>query len=772
MGSDVGFEINWGDGHTSNLSPIYQASSSSPLTMVLEHTYSTEGKYVVSLVAMNNVSYESLQAEAFIQRSLDGLTLEAPKGLQVLEAGLFKLSFSSIEPLNVSWDFGHGIIFRKLANTSMTYRFTSPGSFLVKAEAANLLSSVKLSTVVSVQHKIGVFRFQREVYYAEVGKALNQILLQNGTNANIEIDYKDGTKTQIAADSNNQTNAASHTFNISGVYHIVATASNLVSSMKASTLVISEQRIAGLTASVTCYGRTPYCFEKDSVEIVAKLTSGTNLNFIYSLGDGTDSNSTLAAIRYMYENQGNFTVKITAYNNISTSTVILPTIFVRELVPLEGLSITCNKSVQLSNITTCHLEISNGTGYSCNVNFGDGNTFVLQDQNFTSMILHEYKERGSFLVQFFCSNSLGTITEDFKTQVGSILGLKTTHATRAVAKEPLTFLMEMEFKGGIETCFVLDFGDGSKVGYYSDDASCGVEYDGIIFSKLPPDFSVSVDHSYTSAGLYTISWSASNELNNDTIESTVIVTKGICLFPQVEFTNLNDNINSAFQILRSERYDIRSKITVQCDEATGSKISWNIKRELSADTYEDVTQVNSEVAELILEPLSLSIGLYRVTCSFTLLGVLDTFNSTERRIEIIPSPLKAVILHGPLLRMSVRTDVFLEGSSSQDPDEPSRGINGMELTWDCIIPTDVQIATIGSSPVSSLEEVFSSNSSSSCFANTTVDIKSPSLVLPAVILNINSTFIVQLSLKKAERRTSTVAVLQIAPESTPQLTIR
>lgn len=774
-GSDVGFTLDWGDGNTTLLPSIYRANETQPLSLNGTHTYSTEGKYKMFLTAKNNISNETLEIEVFIQKSLDEVVLEAPKVLQPSDNGSFKLSYLSIKPLNVSWDFGNGNVFRNLTTTLMSFCYFSTGTYTVTVKAFNLVSKITLSKIVFVQNSIRLFQFTKNEYFGEVGAPLSLSILQNGTNTSVLVDFKDGAVAQIGSDINNQSIRFTHKFDVPGIYHIMAVGSNLISMQNATTLVIVEDRITGLVASVVCSGNTIYCFEKDPVEITVSTRTGSNINYIYDFGDGRHFNSTLAKTKSTYEHHGNYTGKVIAYNNVSSETVSLTTISVKKLVPLE-LLIACNKSVHLTNLTTCQLYILNGNGYTCTVNMGDGKGFEFKYPDTLSVVQHKYNERGSFSVQFSCNNNHGAKTEVYKTQVGSVLGLKTTHISRAIAKEPLTFVLEMEFRGGVETCFIMDYGDGNKVGYYADNASCEVKYIGVSFSALPSDFTVSANHSYLSAGIYNISWAASNLVSNESVESSLVVTEGLCLIPQIEFINLNAGGRYPFEILRSEKYAIRSKITVDCNEALGSVVSWSIEKKVSPNEYIEVKNAVTVLPELVIEPLSLSYGFFRVTCSFKLLGVPRTLNSSEENIKIVPSPLKAKILHGPLLRIPFKSEVTLDGTDSHDPDEPTDGTNGIEFSWYCAVPSESEINTIKTFPVSSLEETYIKNSKYNCFENTSADTKPVSsgstFVLPSLYFKINMTLLIKLTVRKEERRTSSIAVLQIASEHTPILTIR
>ena len=728
-------------------------------------------------MAKNVASKQTLEFEVFIQKSLHNVVLVAPRLLQASEIGVFNLSHLSIEPTNVSWDFGDGITFQNSTISEVEHCYLTAGVFNVRVEAFNLVSNIVLSKTVIVQNRIGLFQFKENDYIGEVGLPLYLSIFQNGTNTSILVDYKDGKVVQIVSNTTNQTINLSYTYNLPGIYQIVAIGSNLVSIRNASIKINVEQRITGMLASIVCYGNTVYCFEKDSFEITVNTTTGSHINFVYDFGNGNHTNSSLTKIISAYQNKGNFTAKVTAYNSINSLTVSLQPILVKKLIPIDGLEMSCNSSVQLSNITFCRLSIVNGNGFACTVKMGDGKVINFTYPNFRPVTEHTYNKRGTFTVQFSCWNNYGTKTEVFSTQVGSHIDLVVKHVSRAIANEPITFTLKAKFQGEQGTCFVMDFGDGIKVGYYTGSAGCEVKHPGITFREVPSDFSYLVNHTYVAAGIYNISWTGSNLHTNDSFASFLVVTNGLCLLPQLEFTNLNtDAGRSLFEILRSERYAIRTKIYLDCKEATGSVISWKIKREVSTNKYVEVKNIVTEVAEFILESLSLPIGLYTITCMFQLLGVPHTFNSTKESFKIVPSPLKPIILHGPLVRAPFQSQVTLDGTHSYDPDEPTHGIIGMNFHWHCVIPPSAQINVTGTSPISSLEGTFANYSSSSCYTNVTNDTKpvysSSNFILPSLFVDINSTLLIKLTVRKDDRSASAIVVLQIAPEYTPFLTIR
>ena len=105
-----------------------------------------------------------------------------------------------------------------------------------------------------------------------------------------------------------------HTYPAVGVYTAVVTASNLVSSLTATTTVtVVDEAIAGLTAmndSPTILGQI--------TALSATITAGTNVSYTWDFGDGSLSQGRV--VTHTYAVVGVYTAVVTATNSVSTVT--------------------------------------------------------------------------------------------------------------------------------------------------------------------------------------------------------------------------------------------------------------------------------------------------------------------------------------------------------------------------------------------------------------------------------------------------------------------
>ncbi|MCB8946247.1 MAG: PKD domain-containing protein [Ardenticatenaceae bacterium] len=130
--------------------------------------------------------------------------------------------------------------------------------------------------------------------------------ISSGTNVNYAWNFGDGTTGSGA-------NPA-HVYPDLGVYTAVVTASNSLNSMAATTVVtITDVAIGELTAvnnSPTALGTTTL--------LTATMSSGTNVSYLWNLGDGTVVNGRL--VSHTYSMTGTYTAVVTASNSLSLVT--------------------------------------------------------------------------------------------------------------------------------------------------------------------------------------------------------------------------------------------------------------------------------------------------------------------------------------------------------------------------------------------------------------------------------------------------------------------
>jgi hypothetical protein len=108
--------------------------------------------------------------------------------------------------------------------------------------------------------------------------------------------------------------AVNHIYPDIGIYTATVTASNSISMAQASTVLeIYEDPVSGLVAlnsSPTGLGDTTF--------LTATVTSGSNIQFVWDLGDGSSAEGQF--VSHIYPQAGIYTAVVTASNSVSTQT--------------------------------------------------------------------------------------------------------------------------------------------------------------------------------------------------------------------------------------------------------------------------------------------------------------------------------------------------------------------------------------------------------------------------------------------------------------------
>jgi PKD repeat protein len=155
-----------------------------------------------------------------------------------------------------------------------------------------------------------------------------------------------------------------HTYPDVGIYTAVVTASNPINSVSTTTVVtITDAPITGLSAannSPTNIG--------SSTNLMASVTSGTNINYTWDFGDGTTGSG--ANTSHTYPDIGMYTAVVTASNSVSTLTATTDVNIID--IAITGLTADNDGPTTLGDVTNLIASVANGTNVNYTWAFGDG----------------------------------------------------------------------------------------------------------------------------------------------------------------------------------------------------------------------------------------------------------------------------------------------------------------------------------------------------------------------------------------------------------------
>ena len=237
-----------------------------------------------------------------------------------------------------------------------------------------------------------------------------------------------------------------------------------------------------------------------SSQFTASITGGTNVAYSWDFGDGTVRAGT-AIDSHIYAAAGSYTVTVIASNSVSSDTATTTMVVnVPPDDPITGLSLSSNSPIVLGNLATFTASITGGTNVTYSWDFGDGTV-----RAGAATDSHTYAASGSYTVAVTASNNAGSATAT------------TTMVVNVPPDEPITGLTVSSNSpvelGNIAT-FATSVTGGTNINYNWDFG------DGTVRAGAAAE-----THTYASAGSYTVSVTASNNISSDTATTTFVVAE-------------------------------------------------------------------------------------------------------------------------------------------------------------------------------------------------------------------------------------------------------
>jgi len=457
-------------------------------------------------------SSKSAASKAFITARFSHTPLIIVTGLPVKFLDKSTVNNSTGVPDVRVWDFGDGNTSYE-QNPSHTYQ--NPGTYTISLTVTAGSASSKATKKV-------------KVYGSKASSSLKSVeVLPDFTfspvnpEVGMSVQFKDGSTGNPTSwswdfgDGGRSTNQnPQHQYQNSGTFNVTLTVSNGTSS-KSLTKTITV--IPVLTPGFSYSPANPEAGELIQFQ---DSSSGNPSAWNWNFGDGSTSN--LQNPTHTYNNAGTYTVTLQVSNGDYTRTVS-KTITV--LAPITvGFSYSpanpvVGQDVQFSNASTGSI-----TSYSWN--FGDGSSSTLKDP------VHKYSSAGNFSVTLTATNAKGSKSKSQTITINQSLSPSFSYSPASpYAGQTVQFTAS---SSGNPTSWSWDFGDGST-------------------SSLQ-----NPTHAYSSAGTYTVTLTASNNLETKTASKTINVKAVI----QADFTYSPANPTAGTQIQFT-------------DKSTGNITSWS-----------------------------------------------------------------------------------------------------------------------------------------------------------------------------------------------------
>jgi len=321
------------------------------------------------------------------------------------------------------------------------------------------------------------------------------------------------------------------------------------------------------------------------------------------------------------------------------------------------------------------------------------------------------------------------------------------------------------------SCFLLELGEGTKIAY--GNRTCSKKHYGIE-NTLPLSKLIIYNHTYVENKVYNIRFSGTDGLLNETVTSTIAITPNPCQINSVTLSNIAATRSSSTRILRSLSFTIRSQYDIKCQDASGALPAWDVYKHDGKD-FVLHKKVTTTTSNLLLEPLTLPYGEYKVVLTLTLQGVKGVYLSCTGFFEVTKTPLVAKILQGSAMRRPANQPITLDGSESRDPDSNERSNTTMTYEWFCCDIPYKEI-NLNATALTSLacRNAACGNITQVCgnFKHAFPGSNSKSVVVPKSLFPEASSLLVKLRIQEGNREAIAFTVIQRVNKSIPSIEIR
>ncbi|AKB80284.1 cell surface protein [Methanosarcina horonobensis HB-1 = JCM 15518] len=501
-----------------------------------KHTYSAAGNYTVKLTATNAAGSNTVTKSNYIKVTGSSLQTPIASFSSNITSGSAPLNVlftdtSTGTPIAWNWNFGDGT---NSAVQNPVHAYSTAGNYTVVLTVSNAAgnTTVTKSNYITVTGTVAQKPVAAFSASPTSGNApLNVTFTDSSTGSPVAWNWNFGDGT-----SSTEKNPA-HTYSTAGNYTVTLTVTNAAGS---NTATKSSYISVGTTAQkpvINCWG-SPRSGNAPLTVTFKDDSSGSPTAWNWSFGDGTTS--TLQNPKHTYSAAGSYTIKLTVTNAAGNTTATK-----NNYITVTGTSVQMPIAGFSSNVTSGNLPLSvsftdtsTGTPTAWNWSFGDGTYSTVKNP------VHIYSTAGSYTVTLTATNAAGSNTAT-KSNYITVAGTSSQKPVASFSASPTSGNAPLgvsftDSSTGSPTAWSWNFGDGTSS-----------------TQKSPT-------HTYSTAGNYTVTLTASNTAGSNTVTKTNYIT--------VTGTTAQKPVINCWGSPRSGT----APLTVYFkDSSSGSPTSWN-----------------------------------------------------------------------------------------------------------------------------------------------------------------------------------------------------
>lgn len=543
---------------------------------------------------------------------------------------------------------------RQTQEPFILHTFKSVGHCLVKVSVQNILSHSNTTKEFIVQEEIQEVNFdiggKASPFFIPTSAAVPlHGLIQKGSNLHWNWQVK-GATTRL----NVTEQTFVYSFQHAGIYWVSVNVSNEINWQVVSHSVTVQDAVEDLTVNISL----PSSCVGEQVIFIPTISKGSNVSFaitfrshdwIYSQGihEGRYTTSSLLA--------GTHLVTVKAWNKVSSAEVTSSVLVIENI---EGLQLVncCSTTLEALKEIRFKAEVQG----ALTVNF----TWVFHTVGFEPIrlkgqeVIFAPPGSGLLFVSILATNGVcSKMVNDTATVQSPVRKINTVcQSERIFVGHAVTFTTSVN--GGSDLSFLWDFGDSTEV--------------------LVTDLST-VTHTYVISGKHRVTVKVLNSVSHVSTELYMDVEELQCSSPQASI------LQSHSTIFRSRSNIFEASMDFKCSTYK-NKYLWQIFQESDCTNsslkskVSFKSQVDATSPILLLPKHTLDLGRYCLVFTVSLQGT-PLLVQRKKAINVVSSPLVAVIKGGSKRLWSSLGDLILDGSESQDPDASPGEEDALQYEW-------------------------------------------------------------------------------------------
>jgi uncharacterized repeat protein (TIGR01451 family) len=362
-------------------------------TVAISYEYPAVGVYTAMVTASNSVNLVTATTVVYVDETISGLAATNSSPTLAGETTTLSATIETGTNVTYQWSFGDGATLSG-PEAEVSHTYSATGTYTALVTASNVVNVMTATTTITVETAVNGLNVASDAPTL-IGETTHlTATLTAGDNVIFTWDFGDGTITSLPL-GGTEGGLISHTYQTTGTYSLVVTASNGVSAMTDTLTVTVEEAISGLTAMND--GPTEL---DDPTEFVATIATGSHVVYEWDLGNGQTASG--AGVTYTYPEAGTYTAVVTASNGVSLLTATT-TVTVEEVI--RGLSVTNDSPTLQGDFTTLIAAIVAGDNVTYAWDLGDGATAS------GPIVAHTYPAAGFYTAILTASNSVDMVID-------------------------------------------------------------------------------------------------------------------------------------------------------------------------------------------------------------------------------------------------------------------------------------------------------------------------------------------------------------------------